>query len=362
MSEKERSLTSRQEGDLYWTKRKRLLESAGRKKKLQPVHDHFEKKLSVFGNGEGVGDRKKPVGSGEGISVSGRLISGFCSDEVVNHIPDHYMALVRRGEMTAAAVYSEEPDGSRSLYGVSVTAILSGWLEIVYLYIPEKNRTAEGIRDLLQYVICADRRRYGGSLSGVFTEIPAEEVFPELREALVMAGLEVREEKGNVYHFCLSDVTEKDAMLKAAAKASFCALKDADGKLLQSLEQLMQEDDRPVPAAAHVEWERYQGDVSMICLEGGKPAGVILILEEEGYPVLELVYTASKTALPKLIGGVLGPAEKRYKPTQEILVPIVAGNSREIVEKIVPEGRRSDTLMAVQWFEEAEGPKGEGSK
>ena len=277
-------------------------------------------------------------------------ISGFCSDGPVYDIPDTYMLQIRRGELSAEAVFMEEPGDTQRFFGVSVTGVHVGWLEIVYLFIPEENRTAEAIADFLKYEI-QSARQINGNLYGVFTEIPMDEVYPALREGLRMAGMEVKEEKGNMYRFRLSEILEKDAMKKAAEKASLCLLKDADRILLNRMESVMREDPRPVAVSGETDWKEYRGDMSMICLEGGKPVGLLLISEYGGCVVPELVYTASKTALVKLLGGALKQAEELYPQDQEILVPIVAKKSREILERIVPTGKRKASLTGMLWYD-----------
>ena len=350
--EADQSLTTRHETDLFWKKRRKMLESAERKGMVLSIHDFYEKKLRSFDSSGKERRAVKPLGdTGESL-FSFQPISGYCCDEFVSLIPDSYMVMIRRGGLAAEAVYYTDPLTGSSLCAVTVNVVHPGWLEIVYLYISEEFRTEEQIRDILLYLIHDGHRRDGGSLYGAFMEMPADEVYPALRNALTAAGMEAREEKANTYRFSLSDVTEKDMMRKAAAKAELCLLKDAKRQLRGSVERMMREDPRPIAADPYVAWEEYLGDLSMICLEGGKPAGLILVSEQEGHPVLDLVYAASKTALPKLLGGVLKLAEKRYSPDWEFVVPIVAGNSREILERIVPNGRRRDTFMAVLWFDE----------
>ncbi len=282
--------------------------------------------------------------------ITGSLISGFDQGEFQGLIPEDYLEQVRRGELIATAVFMEEA-GEKSFLGLSVTGVHAGWLEIVYLYFPEENRTPQSIARAVLYELKTGYRRNGGSLCGAFMEMPVSEAYPELREGLALAGLEVWEETGNVYQFTLSEVGDRNVFLKASKNASFCLLKDADGALLNGLERLMDEDTQPVAITPVVEWEDYLPELSMILFEEERPTGLMLISEQSGYLVIELAYVASKTALPKLIGGVLSRADLLYGPDQAVLVPIVVKNSGEILERVVPEGRRNKALESMMWFD-----------
>ncbi len=265
-------------------------------------------------------------------------------------VPDNYMDQVRRGELTAVAYYTGEPENGGSLFGISVTGVHAGWLEIVYLYFPEENRTPEKMYELLSKELTACYKKHGGSLCGAFMELPVEEAYPALREALRMAGMEVWEEKGNVYQFALSELEEKEFLLKAAGEGSVLSLGNTGASALKSLERMMDEDARPVAVSLPVRWKDYSDDLSMVCFEDEKPTGLLLVSEKGGCLVVELAYTASKTALVKLLGGAIRQAELLYPEDQKVLVPIVVKNSAEILARIVPRGRRNGLLEAMLWF------------
>ncbi len=289
--------------------------------------------------------------------LTGTLISGFSSSEYADLIPENYMAQVRRGELTAVLVYSDFPEEKGKFYGLFVTGVHALWIEIVYIYLPEENRKPYKIMDFLQYLIRSSRRRYGGELHGAFCEIPLQEVYPELKTGLQMAGMEVWNEKGNVYEFSVAEIKQKDAMIKAAEKTEFRCVGEADRELLYTMERMMEDDERAIAASPIVEWQEYHQELSLICFEAGQPTGLILIYEQRDYLVLELVYTVSKQAMAKLIGGALGKMKGHYPEDQKILVPIVSKSAGDILRQMVPSGKRNDALQAMVWFEKPEMPK-----
>ncbi|MBQ7506710.1 MAG: hypothetical protein IJT05_05210 [Lachnospiraceae bacterium] len=286
-----------------------------------------------------------------------KLITGFSSEDYVKLVPENYMAQLRRGEMTAVAVFLERRGEDPELAGLAVTAVHASWLEIVYLYLPVEIRTPYRIADFLTYVIRQACRRNETDLIGAFVEIPYDELYMAYKTALRMIGMELSEVQGNVYQFPLSEITGKEALLKAGEKAELLPLQKADIHLLNRLERMMEEDSRPVAASPLMEWDEYNQELSLICFEKEEPTGLILISEAGEYLVLELTYTVSKTALPKLLGGVLARTDGLFPADKKVLVPIAVINSAEILIRMVPTGRRNSVLEGTLWFDEQKAPE-----
>ncbi|MCR5487045.1 MAG: hypothetical protein K6F35_05885 [Lachnospiraceae bacterium] len=284
------------------------------------------------------------------VPITCRLVSPSDPGEYGKHIPENYLEQARKGELIIEAFYRGGDAEEGQFLGLSVTGIHLGWAEIVYLYFAGEKKKPEVIAEFLRAMIGIEYERSGGGLTGAFIEMPLSEADPAIQEGLRLAGMEVMEGKGNVYCFRLSDVREREMLWKASEAAQLLLLKDADSSLRKDLEHRMESDPMPIPVSMPVEWEEYLPELSMILLEEGNPAGAVLMAARGEFLVLELAYAATRTALPKLLGGVLRQALKLYGEDQELLVPIVARHSEELLERIVPGGMRYDYLGAVLWY------------
>ena len=265
-------------------------------------------------------------------------------------IPKGYFEQIERGELNAVAVYEGEVT-DECFYGAYVTAVHAGWLELVWIYLPEERRHASAEAELLRYCMVREQQKRNFELEGAFFEIHEEEVTQHLKDALALAGMEVWEEQGNVYEFAVKDVAERARLIRAARLANIKTLAEAEPELLEQVEEVFQTEERPVPIDSFVDWEEYVPEISMICIQEDRPTGVLLFTRAGKYLVLELAYTTTKNALALMLGRALSVVQEQYSEDQRILAPIAVKRSREILEKLVPDGTRSGLLEALKWFE-----------
>ncbi len=269
-------------------------------------------------------------------------------------IPPNYAEQIRRGELSAVATY----DGNVSedkMVGISVTGSHAGWLEIVWIVPGPLCREEVDAADFLRYVM--RRAEKTGNYIGAFSEIHADEHTSAHRNILLLSGMELREEKNNLYEITVGELKENDAFLRAAKLFTCVFLEDASDELLTAAEDTMLDDARPVPVPPYIDWDTYIDGLSVICTSDGQTEGVMLLTEEKDYLVLNLAYSKSVKALPAMIATVQKRAAELYDPEKKILLPIVGSHAEQLVRKLVPSARRGTIIQAVTWFEPYEAPK-----
>ena len=269
------------------------------------------------------------------------------------YIPVNYHEQIKRGELSAVATYEGDPEDD-ILVGVSVLGSHAGWLEIVWVAMGENYRQDVKAADFVRYVI--RRAKKTDNYVGAFCEIHMDENTCMHIDILLLAGMELREAKNNIYEIALSEV-EHGGMLIAAAKNADCVfLEDIDEDdyedLLGTVEEMIDEDERPVPSPPFFMWNSYEQNLSLVCLEDENPVGVLLFSVAKDYLVLELAYSLSPKNMPGMVGAALLKAKELYPPDKKILLPIVGKGAADIIAKLAPGARRGDMIQAVTWFKE----------
>ena len=269
-------------------------------------------------------------------------------------IPKNYVDQILKAELSAVATYDGD-DEDKNLVGISVTGEHAGWLELVWMVMGEKYANLADAGSFVRYVI--RRAERSGEYVGVFSELHMDEQTEQHRNVLLLAGMEIREAKNNIYELSLSEISHEELFYEAAGKSDCVFIKDAPEELLEMFEDSIDDDERPIPAPGLINWEGYVQELSLICTEGGKPAGGLLFTEEKDYLVLMLAYSTTAKALPGMIGTVLKKAREIYPPDKKILIPLVGKGVAEIIEKLAPKAKRGDIIQAVVRFEQKTVPK-----
>ena len=265
------------------------------------------------------------------------------------YIPVNYHDQIRKGELSAVATYEGDPENDK-LIGVSVTGSHAGWLEIVWVAMADWYKQDVKAADFVRYIM--RRAKKSNDYVGAFWEIHMDENTKYIRDILMLSGMELHEAKNNIYELSLSDVEHED-MLYAAAKTADCTfLEDADEDTLEMVEEMIDEDERPIPAPSYFDWNFYIQELSLVCCENGKPVGLLLFSEAKDYLVLELAYSVSSKVMPGMIGTALLKAKELYPPDKRVLMPIVGKGAAEVTARIAPEAQRGDIVEAVTWFKE----------
>ena len=118
----------------------------------------------------------------------------------------------------------------------------------------------------------------------------------------------------------------------------------------KGVEEMIDEDERPVPSPTFFEWYSYDQNLSLVCLEDEKPVGVLLFSAAKDYLVIELAYSLSSKNLPGMVGVALLKAKELYPADKRVLLPIVGKGAAETIAKIAPGAHRGSLMQAVTWF------------
>ena len=263
-----------------------------------------------------------------------------------NVIPAEHIKKTRNGEYYAAEVSA----GGSEPFGLYITDEVDGWIRLVWMKLFDKDVTTEDKALFIRSCIRSERKRRAGEKKGAFAEMMPDEIMEDSHEAFALAGMDVREELGNNYEFTLSQVDHRDMLESAAKKIPCKPLSEVDEVLQDTVERLMQNDERPVPIPTFVDYDRYDQDVSGVCLIKDQPKGAILVTETGGYLVIEAIYATGKNALPALLGHAFIKAMEKFGADKQVLAPVVVFKSEQIIEEMVAGEKREKILVAVQRF------------
>jgi hypothetical protein len=274
--------------------------------------------------------------------------------ELGDLIPENYRVQIMRAELTAIATYDSDSE-DKKLIGISVTGDHAGWLELVWIVAGEDYREPLQAADYVRYIL--RRAEKSGRYTGAFCEIHMDESTLQHKNILILAGMEIKETKNNIFEMAISEVTHEDVLMAAAEKSDCIFLDETPDEFIAMLDQKFAEDERPIPVPDYFAPEDYLQELSVICIENDEPVGALLFSEEKDYLVLDLAFSVSPKAMPAMVGTALKRAKELYPEDKRILMPIVGKGAKEIIEKLAPDAERGDIMEAVIWFEKREMPK-----
>lgn len=277
-----------------------------------------------------------------------KISSGNVSD-YGKDIPDSYRKLILSGDYQAIAVTDENGDDEKYV-GVCIFLELDDWIEIVYIHMDREEVLMVEKAEFVRCCIHEVREICRNDPKGVFIEIPIFKDMDDTKDSLSLAGMDVRESGDNLFEFELSMVQERDLLEKAYQKGECISLAEADESVLSKLENLMQNDERPIPVPVFMDWDRYISDISYIYLRKGEPRGVILLSEHENGLVVELAYCADAIALPIPLAYSYKAALEKYGEDKTVIVPVVVNKSAELVKHMVPKAARNKIIEGVMRF------------
>ena len=278
-------------------------------------------------------------------------ISVFDLDKYKDAIPENYLRQIRLGELFAGRVLDLVGDEER-VVAVYVMGQHRDWLEMAWIHFGQYHTLPIVFADIIRYIIRIERARSADDLTGVFMEIHSDEISnpDELRHVLMLAGLDGRESLDYIYSFSLGQVGEREFLRKASGVMETVSLRDADDELKETIDNMIQNDERPTPVGLFVDWEDYLQEESLICLKKGQPNGALLFSMKGEYLVMECAYVTDKMALSVMLGNALPVLEAKYGPTQKMLIPVVLKKTAEIVERLVPDAERGKIIEGIKWF------------
>ncbi len=261
-------------------------------------------------------------------------------------IPTGYHGEIKVGELYAIAVYD---DGS--LYGIMVSDVVDDWMYLVWFYIADEDSVMVKKASFFRYCIYQAKNEYHHRLKGAFIEIyPDNDYAKDIRDVLYMVGMSIREAKSNVFEFSLSQVEGVQSLIKAAEKMECRPLDKMSAAELSTIENMMQEDVRPIPVPTMMDWDSYISDISVFGFKNSAPCGALLFSMKSERLVAELAYAADPVALPAMLGTAYKKALEKYGEDVRVEVPVVVNKSENLVERIVPTATREDILEGVLLF------------
>ena len=283
--------------------------------------------------------------------------------EYKEYLPASYVEPICYGEFSAAAVYDHVLVGDKeekALFGLYITAVHVEWLEFVWFDVIDSavETVEKGL--FLSYILNREMQRRPEELKGAFVELHPEEAWEDVQEALALAGMEAHETENNYFEFALSQVRKRDQLEKTGGGFACIGLGQASQEQKDALDELMQNDERPIPVPVYIEWEEYHQEISCICLKKGIPCGAVLISRQGSYLLFELAYSTVPTALPVVFGYALREALRICGEEQRILVPVVVNKTDSLMEYFVPGIKRETILVGIMRSPQPSDPQPRG--
>ncbi len=256
-------------------------------------------------------------------------------------IPPFYQDRLQKGELFAVAAYDEGYDDE--LIGAVVIGERDGWAEILHVGLTPYYRSAEYAADLI-----------GGRLfdlqgqpeiAGVFAEIPVSGEDDLLADAFRHEGFELNFGGGGVLTFPLGQL-DTGKLMKNVRGADILPLAYADDDILRRITARIQADPRPVPVDLPIPWDSYDPVLSMIRMEGGVPAGLVLVERGRNRLTVSLCYDSGAEGVLKLISALAEQALETEEQDTEILVAVVQRKLYSVVKHLVPEAAQTALMKA----------------
>lgn len=259
------------------------------------------------------------------------------------YIPGEYHGRVRRGSIAVTVLYEKGREDKPA--GVFLTRACSGWLELLYSYRAEGFEAPEQGAALLRSFMESVKSRYEGAYCERYFADETE------REMFSLSGMEVMETDSGIYEIPLSEIKEK--MPGAADPAPGCVfIKDLTEDMLELAADFMESDPGPlpVPAAFCFDWDSYIQELSLIYMEEGKPAGILLFSETEEGIAAELCRSRDKRAVSVMAAAALAKALELYPEDRKLIITLPGKAAEALIQKLKPELKAGRTLVAVKWF------------
>ncbi len=274
-------------------------------------------------------------------------IHSFDLYEYEDLIPVRYTDAVRLGKLSAYAFY-DNTISSETLMGISLENRNTDWVEMVFMNFTEAYRKDPVIADILmeQCQNAKAERRF----TGLYMELTDEEERKLYRPGLLMAGMELRDTKSNVFTFHTDAIQNSDILKKSAKDTEAIALSDIDPKDRTEAEMLIRTDPRSIPFPQLVNWQVYDQELSFVLKKDDTVSGMFLCSRIGESVNIDLAYTRSSVMTPALFGHALILSETLLSPDTEILAATVVPQSRNVIGKMIPEAKRDEITEAVFWF------------
>ena len=330
------SLSSRLKGDLYWKKQKLILRAEETTQRENKARTHFNTKFGIGENNDGL--MEKTVDFTE-VRLSPAAISDYA-----DYIPDNYVSQIKNASLKVK-VYNRGDEFA----GLSITGVHNGWLEIVWVALPETKPDGVHSKELMAYIL--NSAKESGVYKGAFAELHNSPEEMIMEQTLAEIGMTVEKKGNNLYEFTVGEMEKSKTLLDAADRIPCVPLFFLTDKEKAEIENRLYNDSGSIPVQLPIPWGSYRQDLSIIHYDQVKNSlGVMFVSQVGDTLIIELLYGTNPMITAALLGTAIRSAAEELPASQKILVPIVLAATRPIVEKIAPKATREPLAEAVYKF------------
>ena len=332
------SLSSRLKGDIYWKKQKLILRAEEATQKENKARMHFYSKFGEEGSfdGSGLFERK--------VDFSESRLSPTQMSAYAELIPENYVAQIKNASLKVT-VYKREAEFA----GLAITGTHSGWLEIVWVALPQEKPDGMHSKELMTYIISSAKET--GVYKGVFAELHVTPEENRMKEILSEIGMDIIEKKNNLYEFKIGDMEKTKTLLDAANRIPCVPLLFLTDKEKDEIENMLYNEAGSVPVQIPVPWSGFRQDLSFVHYDSTKKTlGLMLVSQVGDSLVIDLLYGKNPMITAAILGTAIRTASDELPGSQKVLVPIVLSATRPIVEKLAPHATREELVEAVFRF------------
>ncbi|MBR4513376.1 MAG: hypothetical protein IKO61_00610 [Lachnospiraceae bacterium] len=332
------SLSSRLKGDIYWKKQKLILRAEEATQRENKARAHFYSKFAERGSYDGPGLFEENVHFSESC-LSPTQISAYSE-----LIPENYVSQIKNASLKVT-VYKREEEFA----GLAITGIHSGWLEIVWVALPQDKPDGVHTKELMTHIIL-NAKEFGG-YKGVFAELHMSPEENRMKDILSEIGMDIIEKKNNLYEFRIRDMEKTKTLLDAADRIPCVPLLFLTDREKDEIENMLYNEAGSVPVQMPVPWSSFRQDLSLVHYDSAKKTlGLMLVSQVGDSLVIDLLYGKNPMITAAILGTAIRMASDELPASQKVLVPIVLSATRPIVEKLAPDATREELVEAVFRF------------
>ncbi|MCR5409966.1 MAG: hypothetical protein K6E90_03185 [Lachnospiraceae bacterium] len=261
-------------------------------------------------------------------------------------IPECYHEGLKKQEIFAIATFA--PGLEDDLVGVVIMGVGGSRANILWFVTAEGYEGSDAEMEMI-YSRVRDAEVFGDA-EGISAEFPisfGKERFMSLFGSL---GFATEETVSNVVEFPLGSIN-KERLHEKADHSGIMTLKETDTRVLHELGNLMANDSRNIAIEIPVEWDRYDGDLSLVHMDGHIPVGLILVTRTEDHVCVELAYEHTPKGILRLVSVLVSNAEKHLSPDTKIVIPVLEQRIFGLLKVIAPKAVRGGLLKASMTFE-----------
>ena len=259
-------------------------------------------------------------------------------------IPPHFLKALKNGRISGTVTLNDEPF-SPPVVGVLLFSKVKRKLEIEWVALTSSY-------DMPYYGIDLVRRftysaMFRGIYSGVYARFREED---SMSQYFPGSDFVRYPDMSNVVRFTLADA-DPDRLLKTGVLQKYCVpLKDTNRQDKDGIFTSAAKSGKIIPLSKSVDWNQYDGDVSVLYIKDHLTEGAILTKKDGEDVVLSLLFSTDPMVTITLIRDCFERATGKYGSTQTIICPVINDVSMKLLEKIVTQTERPTLIRAEREF------------